>query len=161
VPFQLLHEQLDVRLTATTVEAFQKGERVAAHPRSYVPYKPTTLPEHMPPEHRRYAEWTPSRMLEWAAKTGPATAQLAGKILASKAFPEQGYRAVLGLLRLGRSYGAERLEAACARALRFGASSYRFVHSVLARGLDQQAGPDSGQATLPFHENIRGGDYYH
>lgn len=161
VPFRLIREQLDVRMTAATVEVFHKGERVAAHPRSYVAHKPTTLKEHMPADHRRYAEWTPSRMLEWAGKTGPATAQLAGKILASKAFPEQGYRAVLGILRLGRTYGAGRLEAACARALRFGTASYRSVYSILARGLDQQAEPESSQAALPLHENIRGGGFYH
>ncbi len=163
VPFRLLREQLDARLTATTVEAFHKGERVAAHARSFVPYKHTTNPEHMPPEHRRYAEWSPSRMLEWAGKTGPATAQLAEKILAAKTFPEQGYRAVLGILRLGRNYGAERLEAASARALRFGAVSYRSVHSILAQGLDRYAAAEAAddQAILPFHENIRGGEYYH
>ena len=161
VPFRLIREQLDVRLTAATVEAFHKGERVAAHPRSYERHKPTTLQEHMPAEHRRYAEWTPSRMLEWAGKAGPSTALLAGKILESKAFPEQGYRAVLGLLRLGRTYGADRLESACARALRFGAASYRSVYSILARGLDRHVESETGQAALPFHENIRGGDYYH
>jgi transposase len=163
VPFRLIREQLDVRLTATTMEAFHKGERVAAQARSYVPHAYTTLAEHMPPEHRRYAEWTPSRMLEWAAKAGPSTAKLAGEILAAKAFPEQGYRAVLGLLRLGRRYGDQRLEAACGRALRFGTASYRSVHAILARGLDQQA-PDeaeAGPAALPLHENIRGGQYYH
>jgi hypothetical protein len=117
----------------------------------------------MPPEHRRYAQWTPSRMIEWAGKTGPSTALLAEKIIASRKFPEQGYRAVLGLMRLGRDYGAERLERACARALRFGAVSYASVHSILAQGLDRQAAAESadGQAVLPFHENIRGGDYYH
>ena len=163
VPFRLIREQLDVRLTATTLEAFCKGERVAAHARSHAAHKPTTRAEHMPPEHRRYAEWTPSRMLDWAAKTGPSTAQLTEKILASKTFPEQGYRAVLGILRLGRLYGGERLEAACVRAMRFGTCSYRSVHAILARGLDQQVQDqdDAGQNPLPFHDNIRGGEYYH
>jgi transposase len=117
----------------------------------------------MPPAHRRYAEWTPSRMLDWAAKTGPSTARLAETILSSKTFPEQGYRAVLGILRLGRHYGAERLEAACGRAVRFGTCSYRSVNAILARGLDAQAQnpDDAGQNALPFHENIRGGEYYH
>ena len=162
VPFRLIREQLDVCMTAATVEAFFRGERVAVHARSHAYHKPTTLAEHMPAEHRRYAEWTPSRMLEWAGKTGPSTAKLAGDILDSKTFPEQGYRAVLGLLRLGRTYGADRLEAACARALRFGSASYRYVHSILARGLEAQAEPEAetSQAALPFHENIRGGDYY-
>ena len=163
VPFRLIREQLDVRLTATTLEAFCKGERVAAHARSHAAHKPTTRAEHMPPEHRRYAEWTPSRMLDWAAKTGPSTAQLTEKILASKTFPEQGYRAVLGILRLGRLYGGARLEAACVRAMRFGTCSYRSVHAILARGLDQQLQDqdDAGQNPLPYHDNIRGGEYYH
>lgn len=162
VPYRLLHETLDVRLTATTMEAFHKGERVAAHARSYVVGNHTTLKEHMPPEHRRYAEWTPSRILAWAGKTGPATAALAERIMASRAFPEQGYRACLGIIRLGRRYGAERVEGACARALRFKATSFRSVKSILAQGLDLQPEPaPGGQTTLPFHENIRGGDYYH
>lgn len=162
VPYRLIHEGLDVRLTATTMEAFHKGERVAAHTRSYAVGAPTTLKEHMPPEHRRYAEWTPSRILAWAGKTGPSAAALAEKIMASKVFPEQGYRACLGIIRLGQRFGPVRLEAACARALRYNAVSFRSVKSILARGLDlKAAGAPQQQTTLPFHENIRGGDYYH
>jgi len=163
VPFRLLREHLDVRLTATTVEVFHRGERVAAHARSFALYKHTTNPEHRPAAHRRYAEWTPSRMIEWAGKTGPSTALLAEKIMASRKFPEQGYRAVLGLMRLGRDYGADRVEAACGRALSFGAASYRSVHSILAQGLDRQAVAESTseQTVLPLHENIRGGEQYH
>jgi transposase len=162
VPFRLLRETLDIRLTAATIEVFNKGERVAAHTRSYVSWTHTTLPEHMPPEHRKYAEWTPSRILAWAGKTGPATAELAGKIMAAKTFPEQGYRACLGVMRLGEHFGAQRLEAACRRALRFNAATFRSVKSILALGLDRQAdGETARQTTLPFHENIRGGQYYH
>ena len=160
VPFRLIREQLDVRLTAGTVEAFLRGERVAAHARSYVRHKPTTLSEHMPAAHRQYAEWTPSRLLDWAGKVGPSTAQLASNILASKTFPEQGYRAVMGLLRLGRAYNDARLEAACTRALRYGAASYRYVHSILSRGLETQEAPEAVEDALPLHENIRGGNYY-
>lgn len=162
VPYRLLHAALDVRLTVTTMEAFHKGERVAAHARSYVVGVPTTLKEHMPPEHRRYAEWTPSRILAWAGKTGPSAAALAEKIMASKAFPEQGYRACMGIIRLGQRFGTARLEAACARALRYNAASFRSVKSILTLGLDlkTEAAP-AQQTTLPFHENIRGGDYYH
>lgn len=162
VPYRLLHAKLDVRLTAATVEVFHAGERVAAHARSYVVGGHTTRAEHMPPEHRKYAEWTPSRILAWAGKTGPSTAEVAGKIMAARAFPEQGYRACLGIMRLGQRYGAQRLEAACRRALRFNAASYRSIKSILALGLDRQVdGEAARQTTLPFHENIRGGDYYH
>lgn len=161
VPFALVRQSLDVRLSAGTVEVFLKGERVAAHARSCQKHGHTTLPEHMPPEHRKYAEWTPSRIIDWAGKTGPRTARLVEEILASRKFPEQGYRACLGILRLGRHYGQERLEAACARALRFRAASYKSVRAILAANLDRVGdGPGAVQETLPLHDNIRGGQYY-
>ncbi len=162
VPFQLLREKVDVRLTAATVEVFRKGERVAAHARSYVHGKHTTLKEHMPPEHRSYAEWSPSRFIHWAGKTGAATAQLVERILATRTYPEQGYRDCLGIIRLGRHYEPERVEAAAERALKFNACSYRSMKAILSAGLDRQ--PDnvenSGQMSLPLHQNIRGRGYY-
>ena len=164
VPFQWIREKLDVRLTASIVEVFRKGERVAAHPRSHVPHKHTTLKEHMPPDHRKYVEWTPSRIIHWAGQTGPATAQLVEKILASRTFPEQGYRSCLGILRLGKNYGRERLEAAALRALQFNTHSFKSVRSILDRGLDRQAGASqagSGKTSLPFHDNVRGREYFH
>lgn len=162
VPFRLKDDQLDIRLTATTVEAFHHGERVAAHARSYVVGGYTTLPEHMPSKHREHAEWTPERILAWTGKAGPAAAEVAGKILASKTFPEQGYNACLGIVRLGERYGADRVEAACRRALRFNTCSYRSIKAILARGLDRRIEPEEpAQPALPFHENVRGGEYYH
>lgn len=163
VPFQLIREKLDIRLTAHTLEAFFKGKRVAAHARSYVKGGYTTLKEHMPPSHRKFAEWTPSRMVAWAKKSGPFTAQLVERVLATKAFPEQGYRACLGIIKLGERYEEGRLEAAARRALSFNAISYRSVRSILANGLDRRTETDSdaSQGVLPLHENIRGGGYYH
>jgi len=162
VPFQLLREKVDVRLTAATVEIFRKGERVAAHIRSYVRGQHTTLKEHMPPEHRAYAEWNPSRFIKWAGKTGVATAQVVEKILATRTYPEQGYRACLGIIRLGRHYEPERVEAAAERALKFNACSYRSMKAILSSGLDRQADnvENSGQMSLPLHRNIRGKEYY-
>jgi len=162
VPFRLRRERLDVRLTATTVEAFHKGERVAAHARSYLRGQHTTLKEHMPPQHREYAEWSPSRFIQWASKTGAATAQLVEKIMAARTYPEQGYRACLGIIRLGQHYEPERVEAAAKRALKFNTCSYRSMSAILAAGLDRQ--PDAGeqprQMTLLMHGNIRGREYY-
>ena len=162
VPYRLVREELQSRMTAGVVEVFLRGERVAAHARSSVAYGYTTLPEHRPPEHRQFAEWTPERMIEWAAKTGPATAMTAEKIMASRKHPEQGYRACLGILSsLVDSYGAPRVEAACTRALKFNTCSFRSVRSILKSGLDRQNGAaDATQASLPFHGNIRGGEYY-
>jgi hypothetical protein len=153
---------LDIRLTAATMEAFHKGTRVAAHARSQVRGMASTLGEHMPPEHRQFAEWTPSRFIQWAGKTGTATATLVEKIIVSRTYPEQGYRACLGILSLGRHYDPERLEAAAKRALKYNTCSYKSVRAILAAGLDQHQDADQlpRQATLPIHENIRGREYY-
>jgi len=162
VPYQLLRQKLDIRLTAATVETFQKGERVAAHVRSYVKGSYTTLKEHMPPEHRAYAEWSSERFIRWAAKTGEATAQLVEKVLASRPYPEQGYRACMGIINLSRHYDKVRVEAAARRALKFHTCSYRSMKAILSTGLDRQPEreEESGQMRLPLHENIRGPKYY-
>jgi transposase len=162
VPFQLLREKLDVRLTANTVEALHKGERVAAHSRSAARGMHTTQREHMPPEHQRYAEWSPSRFIQWAGQTGAATAQLVERIMATRTYPEQGYRACLGIIHLGQHYAPERVEAAARRAIRYNTCSYRSMNAILVAGLDRQ--PDAGatprQLTMPEHGNIRGRGYY-
>jgi transposase len=163
VPYPLIHERLEVRLTSTTLEAFFKGRRVALHRRSYLKGGHTTLKEHMPKAHQKYLEWTPSRLLRWAGQTGPQTQELLAHILESRPHPEQGYRSCLGVLRLGKRYSAERLEAACARALAFKAYSYKNVESILKKGLDQQPfEPSSPHGRLPLleHENLRGKEYY-
>jgi transposase len=162
VPYTLVGKPLDARASAHTVELFHQGVRVASHLRSHARGRYTTLPEHMPEAHRRYAEWTPERLVRWAAKTGPATAQAAEAILASRPHPEQGYRACQGLIRLGKSYGEARLEAACTRALATGPVSYRRVADILKAGLDRQPTlaldtPAPGLA----HDNLRGPEYYH
>jgi transposase len=164
VPYQLIHERVEVRLTGTTVEVLLKGHRVASHLRSYLPGKYTTLFEHMPKSHQKYLEWTPSRLLQWAGTIGPQTQKLLTFILENRPHPEQGYRSCLGVLRLKKRYTPERLEAACARALIFKAYSYKNVESILKNGLDQHPldRSSSSQPCLPLreHENLRGKEYY-
>jgi hypothetical protein len=162
VPFRLLRDKLDVRLTAHTVEAFQKGERVAAHVRSFARYHHSTVKEHMPVAHQNYLEWTPSRIVNWAKQTGPATAELVQKIIDTRAHPEQAYRSCLGILRLEKHYSKERVENACLRALKFGALSFKAVRKILSSGLDRLEEKQQGSPpALPAHDNIRGGHYYH
>jgi transposase len=116
----------------------------------------------MPQAHQTYAEWTPERLVRWAQQSGPATAQLVATILASRAHPLQGFRSCLGIMRLGQSYGNERLEAACARALMLQAHSYKSVASILRHELDQQPlTPDRVSPPSILHPNIRGPHYYH
>jgi len=161
VPYQLVGQLCDLRLSASTVEIFQRGRRVASHVRSFQRGRHTTDPAHMPDAHRRHREWTPGRIISWAEKTGPATAQLAQGILESRPHPEQGYRACLGIVRLGDRYGAERVEAACQRALAVRAFSYRSVESILKTGLDRQPLHAERPARLHrHHQNLRGPDYY-
>jgi transposase len=162
-PYQLVKQELDVRLSANTVELFQRGKRVASHRRSALKGRHTTIEEHMPQAHRQYASWTPERLVRWAEKSGPATAELISTILASRKHPQQGFRSCLGIMRLGKSYTGQRLEAACQRALTLGSVSFKSVQSILKSGLDQQPLPETAkQESLPIdHPNIRGGKYYH
>lgn len=160
-PHALVHEYVDARLTATTVEIFYKSRRIAIHARSYTRAKHTTIPAHMPHLHQKHLEWTPSRIVHWAQTIGPGTARLAEAILADRPHPEHGYRSCLGILRLGKRYGDERLEAACARAFAVGSRSYRQVDAILKNGLDRVPveSPEPEPPRAP-HENVRGPDYY-
>jgi transposase len=147
--------------TARTVEVFHRGKRVAAHVRSSSNRKHTTVREHMPSSHRRYADWTPERITRQAGEIGRNTSALVEIILRERTHPEQGFRACVGILRLVKTYGRERLEAACSRALEIGARSYSSVNSILKNNLDRQrpAKPADGPAIA--HDNIRGPTYFH
>jgi transposase len=161
VPYLLIHELLEVRLTATTVELIHNGQRVAAHPRSHLKGKFTTLMEHRPKAHQRHLEWTPGRIIKWASAVGEHCAAVVQAIIESKPHPEQGYRSCLGLMRLTKSYGEQRLEAACRRALKFQTCSYRSIKSILAAKLDvQPLAQDEVSAPSIAHANVRGRAYY-
>jgi transposase len=160
VPHRLRGEAVDVRLSATTLEVFHRGSRIWVHQRSHhAGY--TTIPEHMPQAHRAHLEWSPSRLIRWGATVGPQTAALVEQILASRPHPEQGYRSCLGLMRLAKQYGPERVEAASARAVAVGARSYRHVEAMLKHGLDRVPLDDAESAApRPDHANVRGPAYY-
>jgi transposase len=149
VPHQLVHEVVDVRLTMSTVELFYKGRRVASHLRCTDLGQYRTNPEHRPASHRKHLEWTPSRLVRWAETSGAHTGALVSALLAAKPHPEQGYRARLGFIRLGKRYSAERLDAACQPALVVGAISYRSVKSIL------EAGPTTPRAPPRPHTLAR------
>ena len=161
VPHPLGRCEVDVRLTAQTVEIFHKHRRVAAHLRIHGRGGYATERSHMPASHRAHAGWTPSRLIAWGQRTGPHTAAFVEQLLDSRPHPEQGYRSCLGLKALLRAYGAERLDAACRRALDIGTLSYKSVKSILSTGLDQAADDQQYTLSLPgHHANIRGPGYY-
>ena len=136
MPFQLLREQVEVRYTTTTVAVFFKGRRVSSHQRRY-DGQPSTVAEHMPSAQRAHAEWTTSRLIRWAETVGPATGGLVARILESRLHPEQGYKAVLGIVGLGRQHGNARLDAASARAMALGSCRFHTVENNLATGQDR------------------------
>ena len=161
VPHCLARQELDVRVTDAVVELLHKGRRVASHRRLEGKGRYRTEKAHMPAAHREHMEWSPTRLVGWARTIGPETAKLVEAILRDKPHPEQGYRACLGLMSLGKRHGPERMEAAARRALGCGARSYRSVKSILAQGLDRvplEQRPAS--PPLPGHANVRGPAYY-
>jgi transposase len=161
VPYQLVGQRIDVRLAEGTVEVFHAHRRVASHLRSFERGRHSTEVAHMPESHRRHAQWTPGRIVEWAERTGPATAEVCESIMASRPHPEQGYRSCLGIIRLADRYGADRVEAACRRALVVRALSYRSIDSILKCGLDAQPLPEKRPAVIHRdHDNLRGPTYY-
>ena len=161
VPYALVHQEVDVHLTAETVEVLHRGVRVASHIRSDAPAKATSLPEHMPKAHQRYLGRTPSTLIEDGQQVGPSTGQLVEAILAAKRHPEQGYRSCLGILRLAKTYPPERLEAAARRCLRARAYNFQSMDSILKNQLDRLPLPgDPPVQSAVDHDNIRGSGYF-
>ncbi len=162
-PYTLIHEQVEVRATARTVELMYKGRRVASHPRgchSANRYK--TIEEHRPKNHHEYLKWTPEKLITDAAKIGPKAAEFVKLVLESRATPEHGYRACLGVIRLAQSFAKERVEAACQRSISMGSSalSFKNVNTILRNKMDLR--PLNVPKTTPEirHDNIRGGEYF-
>jgi transposase len=162
LPYRFARPEVQLRRTPRTVEIFLKGERIAAHLRSSGNHRHTTVADHMPSSHRRYADWTVERIRQEAAAIGPATAALCELILERRPHPEQGFRSCLGIVRLVRPFGADRLEAAATRAIEIGTLTYGSVRSILDNKLDRQAAqPRPAEAVPVLHPNIRGPRYYH
>ena len=160
VPYQLVRQKVDVRITSDTIGVLFKGKRIISHPRSYHRGKFTTLTEHMPKSHQGYTEWTPSRLISWAEKTGPGIAKLIDTIMTTRPHPQQGFRSCLGIMGLGKKYTNERLEAAAHRALAIRSYSYRSIKAILESGMDKIAAQAKEVIPPIEHDNIRGQQYY-
>jgi transposase len=162
VPYQLVGQQVELRTTTTTLEVMHNNLRVAMHPIKPRKGAFTTMPEHMPDNHREHLQWSPDKLISWAQKVGKACEMVVRWQLEHRAHPEQAYRSCLGLMRLLRTYGGDRLEAACARAQSIQSPKYKTIDSILKSGLDKVPAPQREvQGELPLHENVRGADYYH
>jgi len=116
------------------------------------------------PRDKAYSDWDAERIRRWARRIGPSAEEVVDRIFASVRFEEQGYNPSLAILRLSHRYGAERLERACAIAIKTGIRSPRYSHiePVLKTNqdkMDESAVPDS-----PGDEDaggyVRGAGYY-
>ena len=159
VPYTLIGQSVDIRYTASLVEMYHKGKRVASHIRINKPGAFVTENLHMPHQHRQYLEWTPERIKLWGEKIGPHTKDLMDQIMEHRDHPEHGFRSCLGIIRLSKTYSPERVEAACKRALEIEAYNYRSVKSLLERNLENIP-PAHKENIIVLHANIRGGSYY-
>lgn len=162
VPYQLRGERLICRVTARAIEVLLKNRRIWTHTRSFKKYDYTTVAEHMPESHRKHLEWTPSRIISWAESIGTHTATVVTAIMENCRHPEQGYRGCLGIFRLGKRFGNDRVELACGRAIAFKAFRYRHIKNILERGLERHPVGETGPVNVEpiHHANVRGGDYY-
>lgn len=165
IPYRYLKEVIDVRVSDRTIECFFKGKRIASHQRSFR-LGHTTLIEHMPKAHQEFVEWTPERLHSWAIRIGVNTAKLIDEVINLQKIPQQAYRSCLGILRMGKRYGNDRLENAAIRALQLGAFRYKSIESILQNGLDKQplplpASESRAAVTTIHHDNVRGPGYYH
>jgi transposase len=160
VPHRFCKKEVEIRLTVNRVEIFLEGKSVAGHDRGISLRHVSTMKEHMPRSHREYAEWTPERLTRWASEFGPCTGEFVRVMLSQYAQVEYGFRSAFGIFSLSKKFGADRLERACSRALRAGASRYSNVKTILEKGLDALEIPDAAEPSRPPHANVRGKVYY-
>jgi len=161
VPYTLIGKEVMVCLTATTMAILFEGNRVASHARTSRKNVYVTVDAHRPPSHQKHLEWTPERMRRWGQSIGERTGAMIEAIIQAADHPDHAYRKCLGLLRLAKSCGNDRLELACDRSLKLQAIGYRSVKNILDKGLEAAELPEQREAPLPlFHDNVRGSDYY-
>lgn len=162
VPYQLVREEVELRLTATTLEVFHRNRRVASHPRSTHSYRHTTNREHMPEAHQRVMGGADD-ILVWASEVGPMTKAMVERLLDVCLIREQGWRSARGLKRVLCKYGTDRAEAACGLALRYGARSYKPVERILKleRDLVAREDPDAAAGVIVDNDDVRGPTYFH
>ena len=126
VPFDLIGEKVDVRLTKHIVEVFYKQTKVAAHVRLDKPQRdPVVKPEHMPEAHRRYLGYNADEFKIWANGAGDYIAKVVQYFLNNDKEADQGFKSCASLMKLdmypaprtAAARGLNRTLAACRTAL--------------------------------------------
>ena len=161
VPYRFIGRKVKVLYSRHSVEIYFNYERIALHKRTKSPYNYTTEPDHLASAHRFVSEWNPEHFISWAANIGEDVKLYILKILDRKQHPEQAYKSCVGILGFAKKVGHDRLIKACQRALGYGAYNYKTIQKILEKELDKKDAPDeTDQLKMPFHDNIRGENYY-
>lgn len=161
VPYQYKKQEIELRITASTLEVLSRGRRVASHVRQIGVAK-VTVPEHMETAHRHYGLWQSEQTLAWAEQVGRHVRQFMAQLLNDTKTHEQGYRLHNTLKGLAKDYGDDRLNHACQRAIEIGATSVSSVRSILRNQLDRVVSAEEEHQEANFeHDNVRGPHHYH
>lgn len=156
VPYRLIGSEVDVRLSARSVEIFHHRSLVATHPRARERGRRSTRAAHRPERHVAVIEQNLARVLERAAAIGPATHEVLRTQAARKMHPEETLRSAQGILRLAHDFSPAALERACERALALKSFSYRAVRAFIETPNSAPAQPALDLA----HDNVRGPEYF-
>ena len=160
VPYAYTGDKVKLIYNSSQVEIFKGSTRIAFHKRNYNSYKYTTVKSHMPSAHNFIAEWNPEKFISWSQSIGAYVHCLIKKILESKIHPEQAYKSCLGVLSYAKKVGHVRLNKACKRAVEYELYNYGIIKKILEKGLEEEPMEEEKQYNLPFHDNIRGKNYY-
>jgi len=160
VPYRFIGKKVKLMYSRNVVEIFYHYESIATHKRLKSPYNYTTDKDHLASAHRFVSDWTPERFLSWASGIHEDVQLYILKILDRKQHPEQAYKSCIGILSFAKKVGNERLIKACQRALGYGIYNYKTIQKILEKGMDKYDDEDNVQIPMPFHDNIRGEDYY-
>jgi hypothetical protein len=161
IPYEYIKQKVDIRITRTAIEVFYGGNRIASHVRLYGKIgQYSTLPEHMPEDHRKYIQWNAERFIAWAEDVGVSKAIVVKAILDSKKIIEQAYKPCRSLQKFADKYSISRLEASCKRALTYTpAPSVKIIGSILATGQDKIVSEQPVKLSSP-QGLVRGAEYY-
>jgi transposase len=154
VPFRLMGQTLWLKATPATVRIYRDHDLITTHPRLFQPGARATLDDHLPPEALAYKLRDPQWCLKQSERIGPACHALIQQLFAHRVL--DNLRAAQGIVRLTKSYGAERLEAACQRALAFDNPRYATVKTILQKGLDGIPTPEQAFDALAESYTGRG-----
>ncbi len=163
VPYRYIGKSTKIHYTKSMVEVYYNHERIAIHPRSAGRGNYLTIKEHLSSTHRNYRDWSPKYFATLAGKHGPHVEAFVKHLLAEGDYPESSYKKAMGVIQLHKSYGSERLEKACKRAVDAEIYSYQRLKNILKNRLDlveSNSECPSFQSHIPCHSNTRGAKHY-